>query len=204
MLYFSIWSEKVQDKGEDAPPTMLLDEHQKTGLMAVYDGMGGAGAKEYTLPINESYASGTVTGAYLAAHLAKETLEEVFSQEASYEEIFQQVDVSETLLNSFQAQVALWDTQPSKIKSKLIKRLPTTLAGVFFKEDAQEAAPYYEVHTFWAGDSRTYVLNNEGLLQLSQDDLQEAPDALENLLHDGIMSNCINADTPFTVHTTSS
>lgn len=51
----------------------------------------------------------------------------------------------------------------------------------------------------WAGDSRCYLLNADGLHQLTEDDLDEE-DAMSNLYHDGVMTNVVNASVPFTLH----
>lgn len=190
-MYLTIWTEKIEGKGEDAPPTLLLGDDD-TGLLAVYDGLGGAGSKTYILHGEEQPKS----GAYIASRLAKKVLEEFYvyqTFEEGYPNLLR-VQLEEVFGQSIQE----IETTPSKLRSKLIKRLPTTLAGIYFElEDDNQL----NVQAFWAGDSRCYVLTPTGLQQISEDDLHGQPDALENLLEDATISNCISAEGSFSIHT---
>lgn len=195
MMFFSIWTEKIAEKGEDAPPTLLIDEENGTGILGVYDGMGGAGAMPYTI------GNRTFSGAYLASRLAMQVTEQTFVQYNPDLESF--TDKLETYLRTaFALKIAQLDQQRSKIKSKLIKRLPTTLAGVVFRIEVGEqmSENIYHTESFWAGDSRVYVLTQKGLFQLSQDHLTENLDAWQNLQQDAPIANSINADTDFYLH----
>jgi len=58
-----------------------------------------------------------------------------------------------------------------------------------------------EITTLWAGDSRVYLLTpRDGLQQVTTDDLKTGGDALENLVEDSPMSNCLSADADFIIH----
>jgi serine/threonine protein phosphatase PrpC len=68
---FTIWSEKVKGFGEDAKPIILMSEDNAFGMAAVFDGLGGSGAGRFEL------SRGSVSGAQLAATLARETMVDV-------------------------------------------------------------------------------------------------------------------------------
>ncbi|MFN3317070.1 MAG: hypothetical protein ACK40K_09680, partial [Raineya sp.] len=106
------------------------------------------------------------------------------------------------LKTAFQLKIAQLDQQRSKLRSKLIKRLPTTIAGLTFSIEEGETMQEntYYIESFWAGDSRVYVWLPSGLKQISEDNLTEKLDAQENLEQDAPISNCINADEDFELH----
>jgi len=58
-------------------------------------------------------------------------------------------------------------------------------------------------HFLWAGDSRGYVLDQNGLSQITKDDIEEGQDALSNLSSDSKLENVINADIPFNINSKS-
>ncbi|MER6873070.1 serine/threonine protein phosphatase, partial [Amycolatopsis sp. NPDC000673] len=39
----AVWTERIAGKGEDADPLVLLHRPSRSGLLAVFDGVGGAG-----------------------------------------------------------------------------------------------------------------------------------------------------------------
>ena len=78
------------------------------------------------------------------------------------------------------------------LRSSLIKEYPTTLAMVIVSIDKDK----YIIDSIWAGDSRNYIWNMNGLFQISKDDLKGNLDPLQNLREDAPMSNCLQADAP--------
>ncbi|MDX2302656.1 MAG: hypothetical protein NW226_07635 [Microscillaceae bacterium] len=193
MMYFTIHTEKIEHKGEDAEPTLLLGDDD-SGVLAVYDGMGGAGSKTYTvLSLNREVVH---SGAYIASRLAKSILEDFYFHTDSTDDFVENLRLS--LKEGFQEYYLQLDDQPSKLRSKLIKNLPTTLAGIYFQLAVKGNL---ELTAFWAGDSRCYILQKDGLQQLSLDDLNGMPDALSNLSEDATISNCISADGNFVLNT---
>ena len=192
-MHFTLWTEKIENKGEDAKPTLFLEDNI-SGLLAVYDGMGGAGSKTFTV-LNQDREE-THSGAYLASRLAKSILENYYLQEEESFENFVEL-LKDQLKTGFDAFYEQLEQQRSLLRSKLIKHLPTTLAGIYFENNPDEDL---ETKAFWAGDSRCYILQKEGLLQLSTDDLHGDPDALENLIEDATISNCIQAKGDFELH----
>ena len=67
-LSFGFNLAKVPGQGEDSDP--ILRDGRELGLVAVFDGMGGAGGTVYETP------DGPRTGAYLASRVARDVVEE--------------------------------------------------------------------------------------------------------------------------------
>ncbi len=194
-MYFTIWIEKIENHGEDALPTLLL-QPPSTGVLAVYDGLGGAGSKTYLL---QDWSNEPLSGAYLASRYAKQCLEHFFKKIAIQETTLIE-QLTAYIKHNFQDFAQSLEGPPSRLKSKLIKPLPTTLAGLAFYPSNDESKLLI-VNSFWAGDSRNYLLTDaQGLQQISKDDLNRQPDAMENIWQDATLSNCIDASGNFTIH----
>jgi hypothetical protein len=204
--FIGVYSEHVPGAGEDARPLLS----KSAALMAVFDGMGGAGSEQLNTP------EGPRTGAYLASRAARETIASCRHLLLDYREDRQ----DSGRVGSFMSTVAPTDSgiftrtlaasmrerladlaaetgagTRSRLKSKLIRPLPTTMAAAWY--DVKRG----RFHAVWAGDSRVYLLSPEaGLQQVSTDDLKTKGDALENLTEDSPMSNCISADGDFILH----
>ncbi|OJJ22598.1 hypothetical protein BKI52_07925 [marine bacterium AO1-C] len=200
-MHFTIWTENRPNKGEDAIPSLLTNEHSTRGMLAVYDGLGGAGSKLYEYE-NDSGQLQQHSGAYLASRLAKKVTEKYFEASilGTNPMTFSAEQLKNQLNETFAEKIKLLDKNPSKLRSKLIRRLPTTIAGLYFENSDQNAV---QLTCFWAGDSRTYVLTANGLKQISIDDLNDNPDALENLTMDATISNCIDAEGRYQLHSLS-
>lgn len=192
-MFFSVWMERKENYGEDAPP--LLAEH----ALAVCDGMGGAGAIKCVVDGKDR------AGAYFASREVSKVFD-TFAKEFQ-DKIFASLDAGESLakygqflhdrikqgLNDFVTNNGI----NFNIKGTFFKLLPTTLAGVVYRENRDNV----DAITFWVGDSRVYGLDPVvGLLQLTRDDLEGDADAMENLMDDARMDNCISLTEEFKVH----
>ena len=197
---FVIDIEKIQDKGEDAPP-LLLRFADNSKLLSVADGMGGAGGTIYQIDKHSR------SGAYLASRTVNTVVERFFLElKKNHSEINQSnapdlahrlKDKIDQSLDHILNKISKNGNLRSNIKSNLIKRLPTTLALTYIKYTNGAI----ELFNFWAGDSRIYILDSiTGLNQLTTDDLRVKSDAYENLLNDSPISNCINADTNYFIN----
>ena len=192
---FTIWSEKIPEKGEDALPTILIDDTNQKFVFAVYDGMGGAGSAIY------NYEEKLLSGAFIAANEAKKYFEhqviEYINGQLQIAEII--TSIENGLFHHLQSAANSVDKNPSRLKSNLIRRLPTTIAAIFCEKNIEKKQQ--SLTCLWAGDSRCYILCPEnGLNQLTKDDLKGDNDALRNLRSDAPMSNYCNADIEFKIN----
>ncbi len=202
LITMSFMREKIKDQGEDSEPLVRLFPGN-SGLIGVFDGLGGAGSA--------IFSEGDVprSGAYYASRYAKEIVEKHFksihdpsNKQTVYEAI---LGLNKTLASEFKQKAGQLDKNPSKLKSSLIKRLPTTMASIYFEKTAEIVtaghSDAYQCFALWAGDSRCYCLEmKEGLHQLSVDDIISEGDALENLISDSPLSNYVNSDNEFCIN----
>ena len=196
-LTIAVHSAPCGERGQNAAPCedeRVLDTREdKRALVAVLDGCGGTGARRYQLAEGWS-------GARLASHLAGRRLERWFHESGREERTAedQALALHDALAEELlAAKEALAGEGVSRISSRLSKELPTTLAAL---TAALCSNACVRLRSFWAGNSRTYVLLPRGLRQLSRDDLVGGYDPWEDLSRDGVLSNSVNASVPFVIH----
>ena len=168
-------------------------------LIAVLDGCGGTGGKHY--PQAENW-----TGARLASHLAGHALYDWFSaldigilkqKEPEITAGMLKKLLAETLID-YNTLLKKSTSSPSLIRSSMNKDLPTTLAALLaFPISEKEVF----IQSFWAGNSRNYVLIPAGMEQLSLDDVVGSYDPFDDLRMDGILNNTLNASEDFKIRT---
>jgi hypothetical protein len=195
-LSFGFNLEKVPGHGEDSDP--ILRDGRELGLVAVFDGMGGAGGTVYETP------DGPRTGAYLASRLARDVVEERMLALLDPEWNLDGPATSRELQRS--VKLALADAltglnaPKSGLRSRLLRALPTTMALLALQR-LEPRTGSWAGHVFWSGDSRVYVFDPAtGAHQVTRDDLRDAGDALVNLRQDSVVSNAMSADTDFVVN----
>lgn len=162
---------------------------QSGAFLCVADGCGGLGSRRYP-------QLGHRTGAYLAARLVTRAFEgfarEMICLPADPEEGIRQCGRLEealgAMLNGF-AQKHL-PQNATRIVGSMQRELPATLCGACVRPGA---AGWRELCFCWAGDSRGYVLDENGLHQCTRDDLRGCPDAFESLYRDTPLSNLLCA-----------
>ena len=221
----SLFIEQKPQYGEDCKPVLKLYP-DGSGLLAVFDGAGGAGGTAYN-----NADGGSLTGAFIASRLGKKTLLSFFDEFKQHSQSFDPDAAPKQLEERFKTVfkgrlAALEPVSASKIKSSLIRHLPTTVAAIYYempKAVLQEKSSVSAIdrvldwagngfrlpqetaecigNILWAGDSRCYLLTPAvGLQQLTTDDLKNGGDALANLETDSPMSNFINADVDFVLN----
>jgi len=191
---FSFNLAKINDQGEDADP--ILHVARDNGLLAVFDGMGGAGGTEYQTPY------GPRTGAYLGARAARAAVDRSLLQLLPSADDIEAVSAQlhDTIEAALRARLAELPAQRSMLRSRLLRALPTTMALTAIERTTAEEK-LWRCQLWWAGDSRVYLLQpGSGASQLTTDDIRDHGDAMENLRQDSVISNAMSADTTFVLN----
>jgi serine/threonine protein phosphatase PrpC len=193
-LSFAFNLAKIADHGEDSDP--ILRDGPDLGLIGVFDGMGGAGGTVYETP------DGPRTGAYLSSRISRDVVErrmlDLLEPDWNLNGEAAAEDLRRSLGRALEDRLAELKAPPSRLRSKLLRALPTTMA-VTALQRTRRGGSAWTAHVFWAGDSRAYVFTERGAHQLSTDDLRDSGDAMANLHHDSVVSNAVSADTDFQV-----
>lgn len=183
-----IKKEKIAGKGEDS---CCFDNVSRPGatMLSVFDGCGGAGAKKYVKLGNHS-------GAYIGSRVVCGIVFDWFRGLADLNnESTWTMQIHDMIQEAF-AKYRECDESRSVMRGSLAKEFPTTMSGSIILNKNTGA----EANFLWAGDSRGYVLDANGLHQMTQDDVNDA-DALNNLMNDGAMTNVISGSKDFEIHT---
>jgi serine/threonine protein phosphatase PrpC len=184
-----VWTERVPGHGEDAEPFVAHHWKSGQGLLAVFDGSGGAGAA----PAWQAPDGTSRTSAWVGARTAR------LATECWFHDVTRdrQEAESQSLHQYLEYFLAKAPQRRSKIGGTMRRQLPTTLAGVHYR--VQDSGAEIAVRPLWAGDSRAYALLPEsGLHVLTRDHTRES-DALELLRSDPPMTNLVCADRDFAV-----
>lgn len=203
----------VSDRlGEDADPLVYWPPgpDRSISLVAVFDGVGGAGTQMLET------SAGPRTGAWIASRAAREALVgcalllnspraggggEAGSNASSGSPAVSAAEMAErvtaAITQGLVRQAAAAHAGPGPYRGtngQQYKRLPTTMAAAWF--DLSRGT----VTSLWAGDSRTYLLTREdGLQQISSDDVESGADALQVLSDAFPLSNFLSAERDFVI-----
>lgn len=190
-LQLMIWSEQTEGCGEDAPPLLIAND--KANVVGVFDGMGGAGASV----CDSKYGTGH-TKAYVASRIVKDTVSSYMDEKFNSDNpSINENEIKELIVQRLMSEQNDYPaTFSSKLRSKLVRDYPTTIALVVMTQHDDAIS----IDSYWAGDSRCYVWTQRGLFQISVDDITDGGDPLDNLHNDAPMSNCISADEDFHIN----
>ncbi len=215
MMTVGVWTEKKPGQGEDAEPLVLFCGSSRLGLLAVCDGVGGAGVQ-----VAGRTSDGTErSGAWVSSRAVRLALEQYFVRRVQYVQSQGLAGLDQAggpeLPGSALPDPALPGPAPPSLRRNIDgvlqelrnparrriggtmqRELPSTLAALIYRVEL----PAVQVQVRWAGDSRCYLLTpGAGLQQLSRDDT-EMPDALRSLEQDPPMTNQIAADGKYEIH----
>jgi serine/threonine protein phosphatase PrpC len=187
--------QKIAGQGEDSDP--IVRHGRELGLVAVFDGMGGAGGTLYET------ADGPRTGAYIASRIARDVVEQrmvtLLDPEWNLDGPAAAQDLQRSVRAALQERLAELKAPASGLRSRLLRALPTTMALAALQRQ-EPGGDRWTCHLLWAGDSRVYVFQpGGGARQLTVDDIRDRGDAMANLREDSVVSNAISADTDFVV-----
>jgi hypothetical protein len=178
LIAIGMWSERIPGRGEDAEPLVLFHRPTGRGLLAVFDGVGGAGRST----AGRTRDGAERTQAWVASRRVRGLVEEWFVNPAG----------EPTPAAHIAARLGGGVSRTGRIRGRIHREFPTTFAGLSFEVTDRQVR--WDV--LWAGDSRCYVAEPSwGLQQLSRDDT-EPSDALDLLVQDPPMTNliCVGAD----------
>lgn len=181
---FFICEEKKRDNGEDSYVHAL---NEQAALVGVFDGCGGSGAAKYA-PLENK------TGAYLASRAAAAAYLHWFEALSEGEEP-DLAALKERVLRYLQQCESRCGQEESKLMGTISKKLPTTAAAALCRPSRGSV----NIQLNWAGDSRVYLLDADGLAQLTEDDLGGV-DAMQNLTRDAALTNVISLSKDFSLH----
>jgi len=181
--------EKIPGKGEDSACfDCVSKQNNKSVMCSVFDGCGGLGAKKYPLFDNHS---GAYVGSRAVSGVVFDWYKELCDINKSDEWDIQLKNLIKKALSWYKT----GDTSKSKIKGSMTKDFPTTMVTAIVTENNQTE----DVCFMWAGDSRGYILNDTGMMQITEDDTN-VKDAMANLKEDGVQTNVISAGYAFDIH----
>lgn len=159
---------KKEEAGEDADPVCDILNDCSWGALGVFDGMGGAGAKKYRNENGEEH-----TAAYWASRIVQKLVSELIQEAGNEPEPvkYLETNLHEAIKKRLDEEKAKFPSVESKVQSKMIAVLPTTMAlGIY-----ETAGETIRINSYWAGDSRIYLMDADRTCYLTLDDA-DAPD----------------------------
>ena len=183
--HFLICNEKIKGKGEDCGLEAYTCD---AGIMGAFDGCGGLGAKTCPSVSNK-------TEAFLASRAVGAAVKQWFSSCATTAYEWNVEALKEQIISKLELCQNKTSDSGSRLRGSMVRPFPSTIALIAFKIVNGKLLTQH----IWAGDSRTYVLDKNGLGQISNDDIK-GEDAMSNLTRDGALTNVISADKRFKLH----
>lgn len=186
---------KKIDKGEDADPLFEVSSHRNWGVLGVFDGMGGAGARRYThKDTHEEH-----TSAYWASRFVRIAVLDLINKRPIGTEPLSYIEMGlhKAIMDKLDSEIINFPEAAIPAPSKAIRKLPTTMAlCVYYTYESK-----VDIHCYWAGDSRIYLLDKNQQYYLTIDDAN-ALDPFSPANSDLAMNNtiCQDKDKPFRIN----
>lgn len=196
--WFNISKSGIKNDGEDADPLIMADPKRNWGVIGVFDGMGGAGARKYI----HKKTNIEHTSAWWASRCVKDAVESIIEKRIKEDIGIDPIQYLESNLhNAIKEKLDLEiENFPntSSIMSKMIRKLPTTMALCVYYIDKNNNVT---INSYWAGDSRVYLFDGEHVTFLTIDDAN-APnnDPFSPANMDLAMNNAICQDQDFRIN----
>lgn len=183
---FVVNGEMIEKNGEDS---YAYSVNAEMGMIGVFDGCGGIGSRKYPEYNNK-------TGAYIASRLAGKVALDWFkrncTQRLSESNIVGICDDLQVRLRERMASMET-GTETGTLRGSLTKSFPTTTSVILFSNYKNSIYSSF----IWAGDSRGFILTQDGLTQMTCDDIEGGSDAMSNLSADGKLTNVVTAEGNF-------
>ena len=183
--HFLICNEKIPGHGEDSGFESYTFE---TGIVGVFDGCGGLGSKTCELISDK-------TEAYIASRAVCSAARMWFLANCEYDSGWDMNELKDSIVINLAICQKAAGAAAIRFRGTMIRSFPTTLAMVVFRTLGNKL---YSDH-IWAGDSRTYIIDECGLGQVSTDDVK-GEDAFITLTRDSALTNVISSDAGFRLH----
>lgn len=178
----------IEGAGEDSDPFILVAKNKSCAVLGAFDGMGGAGSAVRTLPDGTTH-----TDAYLASRFVKDTVVKYLGQGGHFGNPIDEIELAEYIKSNLDSYKEKLGIVAPKLKSSMSKILPTTMAMLSWKAFPKGI----EISSYWAGDSRNYIMTADGLMQATCDHVRGGGDAMYNLHNDPPMTNAICQSSSF-------
>ena len=189
--------EKKIGRGEDSDPILFVNMPISNFIaVGVFDGMGGAGSTECLSSF--SVENNHKTKAYVASRIVRESISNLLINTSDFNQSpLSDTRLKEAILKTYtEERIKYPSISKGVLRSSLIKDYPTTLAITTAFEIDNDII----INSYWAGDSRNYLWTEEGIFQISNDDIKGDLDPFENLREDAPLSNCVHADGEFVIN----
>lgn len=181
---FVMCSDAYEGEGEDS---YCCSYDEDAALIGVFDGCGGLGARQYDKYDNH-------TGAYMASRLVSGAVYDWFQ---SLKKRKNHADPSEELKPRIEKALSQGKEMGGStlvLRGSMVRDFPTTAAIVLVEHQMEKTM----LNAIWAGDSRVYIWDQNGLSQFSKDDT-DISDAYESLRKDPVLTNVLSSDGNFTL-----
>lgn len=182
----SFCSEMIPGHGEDSFCHSFCDG---AGMVAVFDGCGGAGARKHACFSDH-------TEAYIASRLCAGAFYDYFGSHFPSVAPFSEEELKADAIRVLKAHDPVAGGAGFSIRGSMVRTLPTTIACAIMQRVSNSQM---DVSALWAGDSRVYIMDADGLAQMSVDDTT-VPDPMENLYEDGVLQNIFCSDRNAELH----
>lgn len=184
---------KKENEGEDADPILYIAENW--GVLSVFDGMGGAGVRKYKhICTGEEH-----TAAYWGARIVRDCVLSMLKSCPKEMSPLRYVEenLHGVIENTLNKKIQEFPNANCAVLNKMLRKLPTTMAMLAFEIVENNVI----VNSYWAGDSRLYMLTKDHLTFLSIDDADAADgDPFSPANMDLAMNNAISQEREFKIN----